>query len=66
VFAHSQGAIISEHALRLLNADERQKIRIFTFGGGSFLEVDSCHPDSHNYASENDLVSSVGSPIFDL
>ena len=64
VFAHSQGAIISEHALRLLNADERQKIRIFTFGGGSFLEVDSCHPDSHNYASENDLVSSVGSPYF--
>lgn len=64
VFAHSQGAIISEHALKLLNINERQKIRIFTFGGGSFLEVDSCHPDSHNYASENDLVSSMGSPYF--
>jgi hypothetical protein len=64
VFAHSQGAIISEHALKLLNIDERQKIRIFTFGGGSFLEVDSCHSDSHNYASENDLVSSMGSPYF--
>ena len=64
VFAHSQGGIISEHALKLLNIDERQKIRIFTFGGGSFLEVDSCHPDSHNYASENDLVSSMGSPYF--
>ena len=64
VFAHSQGAIISEHALTLLNTNEREKIRIFTFGGGSFLEVDSCHPDSHNYASENDLVSSMGSPYF--
>ncbi len=64
VFAHSQGAIISEHALKLLNTNERQKIRIFTFGGGSFLEVDTCHPDSHNYASENDLVSSMGSPYF--
>lgn len=64
VFAHSQGAIISEHALKLLNINERQKIRIFTFGGGSFLEVDSCHLDSHNFASENDLVSSMGSPYF--
>lgn len=64
VFAHSQGAIISEHALKLLNINERQKIRIFTFGGGSFLESDSCHPDSHNFASENDLVSSMGSPYF--
>lgn len=64
IFAHSQGAIISEHALKLLNMNERQKLRIFTFGGGSFLETDSCHPDSHNYASENDLVSSIGSPYF--
>lgn len=64
VFAHSQGAIISEHALKLLNADEREKIRIFTFGGGSFLEVDSCHPESHNFASRNDLISSGGSPYF--
>jgi hypothetical protein len=64
VFAHSQGAIISEHALKLLNIDERRKIRIFTFGGGSFLEVDSCHPESHNYTSRNDLVSSIGSPYF--
>jgi hypothetical protein len=64
VFAHSQGAIISEHALKLLNVDERKKIRIFTFGGGSFLEVNSCHSDSHNYASANDLVSSMGSPYF--
>jgi len=64
IFAHSQGAIISEHALKLLNVDERQKIRIFTFGGGSFLKVDSCHPESHNYASRNDLVSSAGSPYF--
>lgn len=64
VFAHSQGAIISEHALKLLTTNEKEKIRIFTFGGGSFLEVDSCHPDSHNYASENDLVSSMGSPYF--
>ncbi len=64
IFAHSQGAIISEHALQLLSIHERQRIRIFTFGGGSLLEVDSCHPDSHNYASENDLVSSMGSPYF--
>lgn len=64
IFAHSQGAIISEHALKLLKEDERKKIRIFTFGGGSFLEVDSCHPESHNYASRNDLVSSMGSPYF--
>lgn len=64
IFAHSQGAIISEHALKHLDHDERKKIRIFTFGGGSFLEIGSCHPDSHNYASRNDLVSSGGSPYF--
>lgn len=33
VFAHSQGAAIAEHALSLLSSQEKQKIRIFTFGG---------------------------------
>ena len=64
IFAHSQGAIIAEHALKLLQICERQEIRIFTFGGGSFLEVDSCHPESHNYVSMNDIVSSIGSHYF--
>ena len=62
VFVHSQGAIISEHALELLKPSERNKIRIFTFGGGSFIAPGKCHPDSHNYASAADLVCSLGSP----
>jgi len=33
LFAHSQGAAITEHAIALLSNQERQKIRIFTFGG---------------------------------
>jgi len=62
VFAHSQGAIISEHALELLKTSEKNRIRIFTFGGGSFIAPGKCHPDSHNYASAADLVCSLGSP----
>ncbi len=62
IFVHSQGAIISEHALELLKSSERNKIRIFTFGGGSFIAPGKCHPDSHNYASAADLVCSLGSP----
>ena len=56
VFAHSMGAIICEHALELLKHEERQKLRIFTFGGGSFIAPGKCHPDSHNFASAKDLV----------
>ena len=59
---HSQGAIISEHAFELLKPSERNKIRIFTFGGGSFIAPGKCHPDSHNFASAADLVCSLGSP----
>jgi hypothetical protein len=56
VFAHSQGAAIVEHALLSLSKDERRKIRIFTFGGWSFIAPDAAHPESHNYASVGDLV----------
>lgn len=62
IFVHSQGAIISKHALEILNPEEREKIRIFTFGGGSFIAPGKCHPDSHNYASAVDLVCCAGSP----
>ncbi len=61
IFAHSQGAAITEHAIALLSKQERQKIRIFTFGGWSFIAPDTAHPDSHNYASVGDLIPRVGS-----
>ena len=61
LFAHSQGATITEHAIALLSKQERQKIRIFTFGGWSFIASDAAHPDSHNYASVGDLIPRVGS-----
>ena len=61
VFAHSQGAAIVEHALASLSNDERKKIRIFTFGGWSFVAPDIAHPDSHNYASVGDLIPRIGS-----
>lgn len=61
-FAHSQGAIISEHALELLEDSERKQIRIFTFGGGSFIAPGKCHLDSHNYASAADPICRLGSP----
>lgn len=60
LFAHSQGAAITEHAIALLTKQERQKIRIFTFGGWSFIAPDAAHPDSHNYASVGDLIPRVG------
>src|ERR1700722_19770891 len=56
IFAHSQGAIISNAALQLLTFDERQRLRIFTFGGGSFIFPENSHPDTHNYISIGDLV----------
>lgn len=61
VFAHSQGAAIVEHALVSLSKDERRKIRIFTFGGWSFVAPDAAHPESHNYASVGDLIPRMGS-----
>ena len=62
LFVHSMGAIIAEHALELLNPEEQQQLRIFTFGGGSFIPPEKCHPDSHNFASARDLVCLLGSP----
>ena len=61
LFAHSQGAAITEHAIALLSKQDRQKIRVFTFGGWSFIAPDAAHPDSHNYASIGDLIPRVGS-----
>lgn len=62
VFAHSQGAIIAEHALVRLARTERNKIRIFTLGGGSLILPGTAHTDSHNYASTADLIYRLGSP----
>lgn len=61
VFAHSQGAEIVEHALALLSTQEKQKIRIFTFGGWSFIPPGVTHTESHNYASVGDLIPRIGS-----
>ena len=62
IFAHSQGAIIAEHALELLDKNERERLIIFTFGGGSFISPGKSHPDSHNYASATDFVCRICSP----
>lgn len=66
VFLHSQGAIFIEHAIELLSKREREQLRIFTFGGGSFIASGKCHPDSHNYASAADFVCRFGSPNLQL
>lgn len=42
---------------------ERNLLRIFTFGGGSFIAPGKSHPDSHNYSSAADYVCRVGSPF---
>lgn len=44
IMAHSQGAIITEHALEILSKKEREQLIIFTFGGGSLLDLDSTNP----------------------
>ncbi len=62
IMAHSQGAIITEHALEILSKKEREQLIIFTFGGGSFIAAGKSHPDSHNYASAADFVCRLGSP----
>lgn len=62
IFAHSQGAIIAEHALELLDDAEKEKLIIFTFGGDSFIAPGKSHPDSHNYAGATDFVCNMGSP----
>jgi len=62
VFVHSQGAIIAEHALEHLKPVEWKRLKIFTFGGGSFISSNKCHPDSDNYASAGDLIPKGGSP----
>lgn len=62
LFAHSQGGIILEHALELLKPNVTERLRIFTFGGGSFIAAGKSHADSHNYASAADFVCLMGSP----
>ena len=62
VFVHSQGAIITEHALEHLTVNERNQLRIFSFGGGSFIAPGKSHPDSHNYVSATDLVPGAAIP----
>ena len=62
LFAHSQGGIILEHAIEFLEPNERSHLRIFTFGGGSFIASAKSHSDSHNYASVSDYVCLMGSP----
>jgi hypothetical protein len=66
VFLHSQGAIFIEHAIKLLSQSEREQLRIFTFGGGSFIAPGTFHPDSHNYASAADFVCRFSSPNLQL
>ena len=66
VFLHSQGAIFIEHAMEFLRQEEKKQLRIFTFGGGSFLAPDKSHLDSHNYASAADFVCRFGSPNLQL
>ena len=61
IFAHSQGAIIVEHVLEQLNPEECKKLRVFTFGGGSYIAPGVCHPDSHNFANIMDPVCRIGS-----
>ncbi|MCH9627951.1 MAG: hypothetical protein S4CHLAM2_16000 [Chlamydiales bacterium] len=62
IFAHSQGAIICERALKHLSKPERMRLTVFSFGGGSFIAPGACHPDSHNYASAADPICRLGSP----
>ncbi len=62
VFVHSQGAIITEHALEVLTQKEREQLIIFTFGGGSFIAPGKAHPDSHNFASSADPICRALSP----
>jgi len=59
IFAHSQGAIISNAALKLLTPEERQRLRIYTFGGGTFIFPEDSHPETHNYISIGDLVPRI-------
>ncbi len=66
IFAHSQGAIICERALKYLSEPERAQLRIFSFGGGSFIAPGQSHPDSHNYASAADPICRLGSPKLQL
>ncbi len=56
VFAHSQGAMVVDLALKRLSPEERKRIRIFSFGGAAFISQENTHPDSHNYFSAADPI----------
>lgn len=56
VFAHSQGAMIVDLALKQLSIEERRRIRVFSFGGAAFVSRENAHPDSHNYFSAADPI----------
>ena len=64
VFAHSQGALIAFLALNRLEPQERQRIRVFTLGGATFIEPDTAHPESHNYFSIADFIPRLTSYDF--
>ncbi len=44
-----------------MSDQEKQAIRIFTFGGWYFVGSSSAHSESHNYASMGDLIPRSGS-----
>lgn len=56
VFLHSQGALIGNLALERLSESERPRLRLFTFGGASFIPPGKSHSESHNYISIKDRV----------
>ena len=49
-------------AFSLLPKKERDRLIIFTFGGGSFIAPGKAHPDSHNFASCSDPVCFFAAP----
>lgn len=61
VFTHSQGALIVDLALDGLKPSEREKIRVYTFGGAAFISFQKAHPQSHNYMSIADAVPRISS-----
>lgn len=60
LFVHSQGALIANLALDLLEEKRAKKLRIFAFGASILLETNKAHPDSHNYIGEADLIPRLG------
>lgn len=62
LFAHSQGGIMLDQALKYLSAEEKKMLRISTFGSGKMISSEGV-ASAVNYVSKRDAIPFIADPL---